>query len=206
MQKWVVFSSSSGETFEKLWNDLSQEARLNCVAAFCDRECGALARMKKLLGEDKVFHFAKKDFEEKFLNWQKENSFQDSLVFLCGFFKLLSSSFISSARLPIVNTHPSLLPAFPGLDKKVHEQVHGQVSVSGFTVHLVNEEMDGGQILFQKSVDLDPSWSLEEMRNKVRELEQNFLPQFLLKLLKLNLKTSQVNMTSLELRRLLADL
>ncbi|MDQ1560108.1 MAG: phosphoribosylglycinamide formyltransferase 1 [Pyrinomonadaceae bacterium] len=73
------------------------------------------------------------------------------LVCLAGFMRLLSPQFIEAFRGRILNIHPSLLPAFPGLDAQRQAIAHG-VKVSGCTVHFVDETLDGGPIITQRVV------------------------------------------------------
>ena len=73
------------------------------------------------------------------------------LVCLAGFMRLLSTRFVRAFPGRIVNIHPSLLPAFPGLDAQHQAIVHG-VKVAGATVHFVDEELDAGPIILQAAV------------------------------------------------------
>src|SRR5919205_1481680 len=73
------------------------------------------------------------------------------LVCLAGYMRLVSSSFVRAFENRILNIHPSLLPAFPGLDAQRQALEHG-VKVSGATVHLVTDELDGGPIVLQAAV------------------------------------------------------
>ena len=73
------------------------------------------------------------------------------IVCLAGFMRLLSPCFIEEFRGRILNIHPSLLPAFPGLDAQRQAIEHG-VRVSGCTVHFVDETLDGGPIITQRVV------------------------------------------------------
>lgn len=73
------------------------------------------------------------------------------LICLAGFMRLLSPGFISAFPGPILNIHPSLLPAFPGLDAQRQAIEHG-VKWSGCTVHFVDETLDGGPIIVQRVV------------------------------------------------------
>ena len=72
-------------------------------------------------------------------------------VCLAGYMRLLSPAFVGSFRQRILNIHPSLLPAFPGLDAQGQALAHG-VKVSGCTVHLVDEGLDSGPIVVQRTV------------------------------------------------------
>jgi len=73
------------------------------------------------------------------------------LVCLAGFMRLLSASFIRQFPSRILNIHPSLLPAFPGLDAQRQALEHG-VKISGCTVHFVDEDLDAGPIVIQAAV------------------------------------------------------
>src|SRR6185312_5934073 len=73
------------------------------------------------------------------------------LVCLAGYMRLLSGYFVSAFSGKILNIHPSLLPAFPGLDAQYQALVHG-VKITGCTVHFVDEQLDSGPILRQASV------------------------------------------------------
>jgi phosphoribosylglycinamide formyltransferase-1 len=74
-----------------------------------------------------------------------------SLVCLAGYMRLLSKEFVRAFPQRILNIHPSLLPAFPGLDAQRQAVEYG-VKISGCTVHFVDEELDHGAIILQKSV------------------------------------------------------
>jgi phosphoribosylglycinamide formyltransferase-1 len=74
-------------------------------------------------------------------------------IALAGYMRLLSAPFIAVYRNRIMNIHPSLLPAFPGVDAQAQAIAHG-VKVSGCTVHLVDENLDAGPILVQRTVEV----------------------------------------------------
>jgi phosphoribosylglycinamide formyltransferase-1 len=75
------------------------------------------------------------------------------LVCLAGFMRLLSATFIRQFPCAILNIHPSLLPAFPGLDAQHQALEHG-VRITGCTVHFVDEELDAGPIILQTAVQV----------------------------------------------------
>jgi len=94
------------------------------------------------------------------------------LVCLAGYMRLLSPWFVQQFPRRILNIHPSLLPAFPGLEAQEHAFAYG-VKVSGCTVHFVDEELDHGAIIVQKTVPvLD---SDDEHTLAVRILEQEHI-------------------------------
>jgi phosphoribosylglycinamide formyltransferase-1 len=86
------------------------------------------------------------------------------LVILAGYMRLLSPEFVRAYPLRILNIHPSLLPAFPGLDAQ-HQAWDYGVKIAGCTVHFVDEELDHGVIILQRAItvdDSDPAVSLAE--------------------------------------------
>jgi phosphoribosylglycinamide formyltransferase 1 len=80
---------------------------------------------------------------------------QVDLVCLAGYMRLLSAEFVRAFPQRILNIHPSLLPAFPGLDAQSQALAYG-VNVTGCTVHFVDEELDHGVIVLQKTVPVLP--------------------------------------------------
>ena len=80
---------------------------------------------------------------------------QVDLVCLAGYMRLLSAEFVRAFPQRILNIHPSLLPAFPGLDAQRQALAYG-VTVAGCTVHFVDEELDHGVIVLQKAVPVLP--------------------------------------------------
>lgn len=77
------------------------------------------------------------------------------LIVLAGYMRVLTKAFIQAAPAPIINIHPSLLPSFPGLHAQGQAVDYG-VKVSGCTVHLVNDILDGGTIIAQRAVPVLP--------------------------------------------------
>ena len=100
------------------------------------------------------------------------------IVCLAGYLRLLSNYFIETYRNRILNIHPSLLPAFPGLD--AHRQVleHG-VRWTGCTVHFVDETLDGGPIIGQRVVPVLADDSEESLSARILEQEHQLYPEAL---------------------------
>jgi len=126
------------------------------------KECGSQAafeqRIKELLTENKI-----------------------DLIVLAGFMSILSESFTSAYPKRILNVHPSLIPSFCGegfYGLRVHEEAlkYG-VKVTGATVHFVNEIPDGGEIIFQKAVEIQEGDTPEVLQRRVMEqAEWKILP------------------------------
>lgn len=99
-----------------------------------------------------------------------------TLVCLAGFMRLLSAEFIQAFPNAILNIHPSLLPAFPGLDAQRQAWAHG-VKVSGATVHLVTPELDAGPIVLQRVVPVLPTDSPETLAARILVEEHKLYPE-----------------------------
>ena len=92
------------------------------------------------------------------------------LVCLAGYMRLLSPDFIRAFPDRIINIHPSLLPAFPGLDAQKQAFDHG-VKITGCTVHFVNEDLDAGPIILQRAVEVKPDDTAETLAARILEEE-----------------------------------
>lgn len=103
------------------------------------------------------------------------NSFEYDLIVLSGYMKIVSPEFISSVKSKIVNIHPSLLPSYKGLHA-IPRSYEGDENDCGVTVHYVNEEVDGGEIILQKSFDKS-NMTFEEFEAKIKECEFDIFPK-----------------------------
>jgi phosphoribosylglycinamide formyltransferase 1 len=92
------------------------------------------------------------------------------LVCLAGYMRLLSKDFTEAFENRIVNIHPSLLPAFPGLNVQQQAIDHG-VKISGCTVHFVNEKLDAGPIILQRAVEVKDDDTAETLAARILEQE-----------------------------------
>ena len=92
------------------------------------------------------------------------------LVCLAGFMRLLSAHFVREFPLRILNIHPSLLPAFPGLDAQHQALEHG-VRISGCTVHFVDEFLDAGPIVVQRAVPVLDGDTADTLSARILEQE-----------------------------------
>jgi phosphoribosylglycinamide formyltransferase-1 len=98
------------------------------------------------------------------------------VVLLAGFMRVLHEEFLGAFPMAVLNIHPSLLPAFPGLDAARQALAHG-VAVTGCTVHLVDASLDGGPILDQAVVPVLPGDDLESLTGRIHEAEHRLYPE-----------------------------
>ena len=107
-------------------------------------------------------------------DWLDEHGVE--LLVLAGFMEILGGEFIRRFEGRIVNVHPSLLPAFPGLAPIEQALAHG-VKVMGVTVHFVDEGVDSGPIILQQSFEVAYPRGIDEVEERVHGLEHRLLPQ-----------------------------
>ena len=98
------------------------------------------------------------------------------LVVLAGFMELLGPEFIGRFRNAIVNVHPALLPAFPGVHA-VEQTLEYGVKVAGVTVHFVDEGVDSGPIILQRSYELPYPRDIVAIESQVHQIEHELLPE-----------------------------
>jgi phosphoribosylglycinamide formyltransferase-1 len=106
-------------------------------------------------------------------DWLEEAAVE--LVVLAGFMEILGPEFIRRFQGRIVNVHPSLLPAFPGV-RPIEEALEHGVKVMGVTVHFVEEAVDSGPIILQEAFGLPYSRDIAEIEQGVHEIEHRLLP------------------------------
>ena len=98
------------------------------------------------------------------------------LVVLAGYMQLLSPGFVARFRHRVVNVHPALLPAFPGLDA-IGQALEAGVDTTGVTVHFVDEGVDTGPPIVQREVSIPASRDRAELEEAVHALEHELYPE-----------------------------
>lgn len=96
-------------------------------------------------------------------------------VVLAGFMRVLTAGFVDRYPLRILNTHPSLLPAFPGLDAAAQAVAHG-AKLSGVTIHFVDASLDGGPIIAQAAVPVLDDDDARALHARIQREEHRLLP------------------------------
>ncbi|MBL9217634.1 MAG: phosphoribosylglycinamide formyltransferase [Opitutaceae bacterium] len=106
------------------------------------------------------------------------------LIVLAGFMRVVKPRFLGVFAGRVINLHPSLLPAFPGLDG-IGQAFRAGVKATGCTVHHVTREVDAGKIIEQASVPVEPEDTLETLTAKVHAAEHRLLPAVIARLSRL---------------------
>jgi len=112
-------------------------------------------------------------FEDKLIATLEAHAVE--LVVLAGFMRLLTAHFVGRYLGRIVNTHPSLLPAFPGADAPAQALAHG-VKLSGATIHFVDTSLDGGPIIAQAAVPVEDGDDAQTLHARIQREEHRLLP------------------------------
>ncbi len=100
---------------------------------------------------------------------------QPDLIVLAGFMRVLSADFIKHSIAPMINLHPSLLPAYKGLDTH-HRVIHSGERQHGCSIHVVTAELDAGQVLTQAVLSVKAKDTAESLQKRVQKLEHQLLP------------------------------
>jgi phosphoribosylglycinamide formyltransferase-1 len=106
-----------------------------------------------------------------------------SIVCLAGYMRLLSTYFVTAFENRILNIHPSLLPAFPGIDAQ-RQALEAGVKISGCTVHLVDEQLDHGPIVMQRAVEVLDNDTVETLSARILEQEHQIYPEAIARVMK----------------------
>ena len=119
------------------------------------------------------------DFDSRDL-WQNEllrqvKELDPDLVVAAGFMRILSPAFVNAFPEQIVNSHPSLLPQFPGAHA-VRDAIEAGSTVTGCTVHFIDEGVDTGKIIAQEQVEVLPGESEAALHERIKTVERRLLP------------------------------
>ena len=132
------------------------------------KKCGAIARAAKWgIPHVRVAH---KDEDQMIKLFE---AYRVDLIILAGYMRVLKKP--SAFHCPIINVHPSLLPKYKGLHA-VEQAMEAGDSVTGCTVHYVNEELDGGEIIMQGEVPIMPDDDVESLTKAIQRKEYAILP------------------------------
>lgn len=100
--------------------------------------------------------------------------FNPDLVVLAGFMRILPASFVSALSPNLINTHPSLLPAFPG-GHAVRDAIEARATVTGVTIHVVDEGVDTGPHIAQREVAVQPDDTTYDLHERIKVVERELL-------------------------------
>ena len=172
----LVLVSGSGTLFQALTQHLRGRGDIEIVAVGADRECAGLELARSLGMQTFVLPYVKGSDRDA---WDAEltdrvAAYDPDLVVSAGFMKLLGPRFLARFGGRTINTHPALLPSFPGMHGPRDALAHG-VKVSGATVFMVDAGVDTGKILAQGAVDVLDDDSVETLHERIKVVERRLL-------------------------------
>ena len=175
----VVLASGSGTNLQAILDALHGRDGVRVVAVGSDR-VGARALERARAAGIETASFPRNGYDGREVrdaaigNWIEAH--RTDLVVLAGYMQLLSEAFVARFRHRIVNIHPALLPAFPGLDA-IGQALDAGVEVTGVTVHFVDEGVDTGPVLLQREVPVPADRDRAALEETIHVTEHELYPE-----------------------------
>ena len=174
-----VLASGAGTNLQAILDTVHGRDGIELTAVASDQpDAPALERARAAGIETAVFTAA--DHPDRLARdaaiaaWLTERGVE--LVVLAGYMRLLSGEFLSRFPERVINVHPALLPAFPGLHV-IEQALEYGVKVFGVTVHFVDEGVDSGPIILQAAIELPDATDADEVHDLLRPIEHRLLPE-----------------------------
>ena len=162
-----VMCSGNGTNFENIVRSCNEHEVMLMIHN--KKKCGAAKRAAKFgINHCYVSHKNEDEMVKLFEAWNVD------LIILAGYMRVLKNP--SAFPCPIINVHPSLLPKYKGLHA-VEQAIESGDKVTGCTVHYVNEELDGGEIIKQAEVPIFENDTVEELTQRIQREEYRILPE-----------------------------
>jgi phosphoribosylglycinamide formyltransferase-1 len=172
----VVLASATGSLLQSLLDAAVDDYPARIIAGGDDRDCPAVG-IAEAAGVP-TFHVPLRDYPERAV-WDAAitaatAAHSPDLVVAAGFMRILGNQFLTRFPGRVVNTHPALLPSFPGAHAVATALEYG-VKVTGCTVHLVDAGMDTGPILAQEAVPVDADDDEQSLHERIKVVERRLL-------------------------------
>ncbi|WP_141336441.1 phosphoribosylglycinamide formyltransferase [Paenibacillus sp. tmac-D7] len=176
----AVFASGSGSNFQAIADAVKAgqlDVRIELLV--CDRPKAKVVERAQAAGVP-VHAFRPKDYESR-EHYEQEilaqlQEKQVDLIVMAGYMRLITSVLVKPFYGRLINVHPSLLPAFPGVNA-IGQALDYGVKVTGVTVHFVDGGMDTGPIIAQAALEIQPGDTEETVAERVHRIEHKLYPQ-----------------------------
>ncbi|NMB38759.1 MAG: phosphoribosylglycinamide formyltransferase [Firmicutes bacterium] len=179
----AVFASGTGSNYEAIMRFFKDNPHpdIRIALVVCDRSKAKVVHKAFKWQTPTVLVNAgrfetKVDYEKYILTKLKQ--YEIGFIALAGYMRLIGSTILDEYRGKIINLHPSLLPAFPGIDA-VGKALDAGVCLTGVTVHFVDQGMDTGPIIAQQAVVVDEHDTHESLSEKIHTVEHQLYPRIL---------------------------
>jgi phosphoribosylglycinamide formyltransferase-1 len=175
----AVLASGTGTNLQALLDTVHGRNGIDVVAVASDkRDAPALERAQAAGVKWASFPVGsyrdREARDEAMRSWLLELGTE--LVVLAGYMQLLSPSFLAAFPARVINVHPALLPAFPGLNA-VEQALSYGVKVFGVTVHFVDDGVDTGPVILQRAIELPDATAAEDVVERLHQIEHELLPE-----------------------------
>jgi phosphoribosylglycinamide formyltransferase-1 len=175
----AVLASGAGTNLQALLDRVHGRDGVSIVAVASDKP-GAPALERARAAGVATEVFSREEFESRAARDSAMGSWLASqeveLVVLAGYMQLLSPDFLERFERRVINVHPALLPAFPGL-AAVQQALDYGVKVFGVTVHFVDDGVDTGPVILQRAVEIPDPGSADAVLEQLHRIEHELLPQ-----------------------------
>ncbi len=185
-KKIVIFASGNGSNAENLIKYFHNKGTVEVIAVFSNnRTARVLKRAHDL--KVKALHFDREALYESddVLNLLKD--MEPDLIVLAGFLWIFPSKIIQKFPNRVINIHPALLPKYGGkgmYGMNVHKAVLEKKEIeTGISIHFVNDKYDEGELIFQATTRVEPTDTIEDIAQKIHELEYEHFPRVIDKIL-----------------------
>lgn len=174
----AILVSGRGSNMEAILKNIRKGyIKAEAKVVISNREARALSIAKEygvdtILVDDKGKKGVDWEYDKKILEALERYGINNTngLICLAGYMRILSPEFVRIYKNRIMNIHPSLLPAFAGLHAQKQALEYG-VKITGCTVHFVDENLDSGPIIIQRSVEVKDDDTIETLSNRILEEE-----------------------------------
>lgn len=178
--KAAIFASGTGSNFQAIM-EANQENELGCeiVLLVCDKPGAKVIKKATDFGittcvvEPKAFP-SKEAYEQEVVSKLRKEKVD--WIFLAGYMRIVGPTLLQAYDRFIVNIHPSLLPAFPGLDA-IGQAFRAHVQTTGVTVHYIDEGVDTGPIIDQEALEILSTDTEETLKQRIQEIEHRLYPK-----------------------------
>ena len=195
----VVLISGNGSNLQSIIDNAKSIDLTICCVVSNKMDAFGLKRAAKVgipcVALDETLFDSKLGFDQEIM--KVIDNYQAEVIILAGYMRILSADFISKYSGKILNIHPSLLPKFPGLN--THQRaIDASEKKHGASVHFVTEEVDGGPVIAQQSVNIDSTDNPQTLAKKVIEKEHILYPKVIRWYTKGRLKLVNKNTATLD--------
>ena len=175
----AVLASGAGTNLQALLDRVHGRDGVQIVAVASDKpDAPALQRVRAARIANAAFpltiHPGRVERDRAMADWLVERDVE--LVVLAGYMQLLSAEFLARFPSRVINVHPALLPAFPGI-RPVQDALAYGVKVFGVTVHFVDDGVDSGPVILQRALDLPDARDAGEVLERLHPIEHELLPE-----------------------------